>query len=99
MEKSWIEAPRNTQQYKVDVLKFIDYAIINYKIVINTNPDKRLKKLEIPCPCTVCVNHICQLVEIVDLHLFRHGIDQNYTNWTKHGEKETPSSNMVSEEN
>lgn len=25
--------------------------------------------------------------------------DQNYTNWTKHGEKETPTSNVVSKEN
>nr|KAJ0200901.1 hypothetical protein LSAT_V11C600329880 [Lactuca sativa] len=49
MDKSWMEAPRNTHQYRDD------------------------------------------------FHLSRHGIDQNYTNWTKHGEKETPTSNVVSE--
>lgn len=54
-----MEVPRNTQQYKDGVLKLIDYVITNYKVAMNIDPDKRVKKLKIPCPCTECVNHKC----------------------------------------
>lgn len=79
-----MEVLGNTQQYKDGVLNFIDYAITNYKVARTIEPNKRLKKLKILCPCTYCVNHTCQCVETVEFHLFRYGIDQNYTNCTKH---------------
>nr|KAJ0197822.1 hypothetical protein LSAT_V11C700374150 [Lactuca sativa] len=86
--------PRSTQQYNDAVLKFINHTITDYKVAMNINTYKHLKKLKIPCLYTECVNHICQCVVTVEFHLFRYGIDQIYTNWTNHGEKETPTSNL-----
>lgn len=91
--------PRSTQQYNDAVLKFINHTITDYKVAMNINTYKHLKKLKIPCLYTECVNHICQCVVTVEFHLFRYGIDQIYTNWTNHGEKETPTSNLVCKQN
>ncbi|GJT18402.1 ribonuclease H-like domain, reverse transcriptase, RNA-dependent DNA polymerase [Tanacetum coccineum] len=41
-----------------------------------------------PCPCTICLNHIEHKVEEVQFYLFKYGIDLSYTKWDKHGEKD-----------
>ncbi|KAJ9544533.1 hypothetical protein OSB04_024240 [Centaurea solstitialis] len=55
------------------------------------DPLNTTEKIKIPCPCMSCLNHYSLDVDEVDHHLFSKGIDPNYTNWTKHGEKDEPS--------
>nr|GEU52155.1 hypothetical protein [Tanacetum cinerariifolium] len=46
-----------------------------------------------PCPCTICLNHIEHKVEEVQFHLFKYGIDLSYTKWDKHGENDEQATN------
>ena len=55
------------------------------------DPLNTTEKIKIPCPCVFCVNHYSLDVDEVDHHIFSKGIDPNYTNWTKHGEKDETS--------
>ena len=89
VDKYWMGADRNTQTFIKGVDAFLEYAVSNYKNVHNTNSQKHSQQtILIPCPCIRCVNHLPHSVEVVRDHLFTSGIDETYTNWTYHGEKE-----------
>jgi hypothetical protein len=38
------------------------------------------------CPCHDCTNRYYRHIEVVERHLFMHGIDQAYTRWIFHRE-------------
>lgn len=73
------------------VATFLKYVVHQLKIMRNMDPLDTTEKIQIPCPCVFCLNHYSLDVDEVDHHLFSKGIDPNYTNWTKHGEKDEPS--------
>lgn len=75
---------RNELPYMEGVLGFLSYAVSNFKKPSRTGQ----VRIEIPCPCKQCLNHISYPVSEVQHHLFRYGIDENYTIWTEHGEKD-----------
>ncbi|GJW30593.1 putative transposon, En/Spm-like protein [Tanacetum coccineum] len=54
----------------------------------NIDPRGDKQQLLIPCQCTICLNHIEHEEKEVQFHLFKYGIDQSYTKWDKHGEKD-----------
>lgn len=95
MDKSWMGENRTSQRYVRGVKAFMDYAQANLRKTRQINPGADIKHLTMPCPCTNCLNRIPQQMEDVDFHLFKYGIDLNYTTWTKHGEEEEPSSRDV----
>lgn len=76
--------------YRDGVEAFIDYAVNNLKKMTNIERQGNYPHLLIPCPCTKCLNHVVRKTEEVHFHLFSNGIDQNYTQWTYHGEKDEP---------
>lgn len=90
---------RHKKPYIDGVAAFLDYDVRNLKISMNMDPLDSKIKIKIPCPCINCVNHISLHVSEVDHHLFRYGIDQNYTKWIKHGEKEDQPRNVSFKEN
>lgn len=85
MDRNWIKAPRNSEEYKSGVKYFCKVAAENSK---NIN--------FILCPCMKCLNifEVNGVAELYD-HLIFHGIDKTYTRWTYHGEErgEQSSSN------
>ena len=91
MDKTWMVTKRTSKCYIDGVQVFIDYAIDNLGKMSNIDPRVNKLHLKMPCPCTNCCNHINQIVEAVQWHLFRNGIDLTYIKWTKHGEKDEPS--------
>ncbi|GKE80962.1 putative reverse transcriptase domain-containing protein [Tanacetum coccineum] len=54
----------------------------------NIDPRGDKQQLLIPCPCTTCLNYIEHEEEEVQFHLFKYEIDQSYTKWDKHREKD-----------
>ncbi|XP_076916704.1 uncharacterized protein LOC143576518 [Bidens hawaiensis] len=82
MDKSWMSTDRCQQRYVDGVESFLKFAAANLKVS------------EIPCPCVDCLNHICHPVDTVEHHLYMWGINQNYTCWIKHGEKEEPTTKI-----
>ncbi|XP_026438539.1 uncharacterized protein LOC113337064 [Papaver somniferum] len=61
-------------------------AGVNNFIKVATQDARRRKLKKILCPCEICVNHCRKTESQVRYDLFRYGIDQSYTCWTKHGE-------------
>lgn len=61
-------------------------AGVNDFIKVATQDARRRKLKKIFCPCEICVNHCRKTESEVRYDLFRYGIDQSYTCWTKHGE-------------
>ncbi|GJS13090.1 retrovirus-related pol polyprotein from transposon TNT 1-94 [Tanacetum coccineum] len=82
---------RTNISYVDGVAAFIDYAVHNSQKMGNIDPRGNKQHLLMPCPCTKYLNHIEHIVEEVQFHLFRNGIDLSYTKWNKHGEKDEPS--------
>ena len=68
-------ADRLSQKYEHGVNTFMSFALENA-----SDPEK------IFCPCTKCLNVNKNRPDEVKYHLFRYGIDEMYTSWTKHGE-------------
>ena len=77
---SWIQSRRSSQEYFAGVEEFIKYATRH----INCSDGK------ICCPCIRCKNRPTERQFPVEVHshLLYRGIDQDYTFWYKHGEKE-----------
>ena len=73
---------RCSKSYRDGVKEFIKFAVRN--ICDETSPP-----ISLSCPCVKCVNHVSLSVDEVELHLYRYGIDKNYTTWIKHGEADT----------
>ncbi|CAM8984776.1 unnamed protein product [Rhodiola kirilowii] len=83
MDKSWMYLtdkcdPRFTQ----GIMAFIDF-------VKQRKPFSTTHK----CPCRHCRLHHEKLsLDVIQTHLFRNGIMQEYTTWTSHGEEHGSSS-------
>ncbi|XP_062019453.1 uncharacterized protein LOC133736031 [Rosa rugosa] len=75
MDKSWINADRDTLKYELGVENFLIFAEQNA-----SNP-KRIR-----CPCSRCVNFKKKSIKVIRGHLFDYGFSLGYTNWMWHGE-------------
>ena len=51
---------------------------------------RNLEREEISCPCVRCRNGKCLRWTEVELHLVKWGMQQDYTFWKFHGEREVP---------
>ncbi|PWA38994.1 transposon, En/Spm-like, Transposase-associated domain protein [Artemisia annua] len=61
--------------YEEGVNAFLEFAQCN-------NPNSNA----IPCPCVNCINLCHTSIKNVRYHLFKHDFDENYIDWTFHGE-------------
>nr|XP_009789966.1 PREDICTED: uncharacterized protein LOC104237505 [Nicotiana sylvestris] len=77
MDKSWIEKPRNTNEYWLGLDKFLDFAFKNAAV-----------EDTIRCPCPKCGFGKWHTREIVHDHLICKSFPQNYVIWNLHGEKQ-----------
>ena len=76
MDKSWISLDRRSEEYRVGVKSFLNFAVRH-----TTSPD------HMRCPCLKCGNVKYQNLSEIETHLIIFGIDQSYTNWFLHGEE------------
>jgi hypothetical protein len=79
MDKSWISMPRNSREFRIGVLNFIEFALDNTK-----TPGK------IKCPCKKCYFRKTLIPRDVYDHLLLvkgGGFLQGYTTWVMHGEQ------------
>ena len=76
MDKSWISLDRRSEEYRVGVKRFLNFAVRH-----TTNPN------HMRCPCLKCGNVKYQNLSEIETHLIIFGIDQSYTNWFLHGEE------------
>ncbi|XP_024042746.1 uncharacterized protein LOC112099565 [Citrus clementina] len=76
MDKSWISLDRRSEEYRVGVKRFLNFAVRH-----TTNPN------HMRCPCLKCGNVKYQNISEIETHLIIFGIDQSYTNWFLHGEE------------
>jgi len=75
LDKSWIDLPRNTQQYMDGLNKFLDFAFANKSV-----------KGKIICPCPKCNLNKWQTRGATYEHLILHPFPKGYTFWLLHGE-------------
>lgn len=75
MDKSWILSDRLSIAYEEGVNAFLEFAQHN-------NPNSNA----IPCPCVNCINLCHTSIKNVRYHVFKHGFDEDYIDWTFHGE-------------
>jgi hypothetical protein len=47
------------------------------------------------CSCHDCENRYFRHIELVESHLYQHGIDPIYTRWIFHGEEDPCCINMI----
>ncbi|XP_057425762.1 uncharacterized protein LOC130719140 [Lotus japonicus] len=81
MDRKWMCANRLSQEYGDGVKEFISFAIKNAE---DCN--------RIICPCLRCCHGRRVNASKLEDHLVCYGIDENYTCWTKHGERRDVSS-------
>ena len=84
MDRKRINANHFSKEYRDGVQEFIRFAVEHVEFRNN----------KIICPCLSCCYSNRVTVAELEGHLVSYGIDQSYTNWTKHGETEGESSNM-----
>ena len=78
MDREWVKNPnRVSPQYVAGIEEFITVA----KQSLNS------AGLTL-CPCFNCANRRLQSIDVIRAHLIRKGIDDSYTRWVYHGEKE-----------
>ncbi|PWA44105.1 transposase, Ptta/En/Spm [Artemisia annua] len=75
MDKSWILSDRLSIAYEEGVNAFLEFAKCN-------SPNSNV----IPCPCVNCINLCHTSIKNARYRLFKHGFDENYIDWTFHGE-------------
>ncbi|XP_021851352.1 uncharacterized protein [Spinacia oleracea] len=75
MDRKWMLARCNSDEYEKGVEEFITFAI-----------DHAEDLSRILCPCINCNNMVRHHVEDVRIHLVVNGIIQTYKCWIKHGE-------------
>ncbi|XP_060170439.1 uncharacterized protein LOC132601361 [Lycium barbarum] len=68
------------QEFVDGVDAFVDYAMTLETFQINGL---------VRCPCVVCQCRNYEIPEIVRLHLYKDGFEENYTVWTSHGETDS----------
>ncbi|CAM8940613.1 unnamed protein product [Rhodiola kirilowii] len=76
MDKIWMEMDRSSKQYYGGIRIFIGF--------VNEN---RVDHHTHICPCRRC--KLCKpkiTLDEIKVHLIRHGMKQDYTIWTSHGE-------------
>ncbi|XP_026397199.1 uncharacterized protein LOC113291933 [Papaver somniferum] len=83
MDKSWMSTGRTKKRYREGVAAFLRYAVNHLK-----EEGETYDEFLMLCPCTNCLNLCACSVGDVEDHLFVNGIDQTYTIWNKHGEKD-----------
>ena len=84
MDRKWMNANRLSKEYRDGVKEFIRFVVEHAEVRNN----------KYICPCLSCCYSNRVTVAKLEGHLVSYGIDQSYTNWTKHGETEGESSNM-----
>jgi hypothetical protein len=77
MSRDWMSASRVSREYADGVENFIRFAL-----------DHNGNRQTLFCPCVDCANVEKLRVSEVKDHLFRNGIDVNYTRWIWHGEED-----------
>ena len=82
MDRKWMSSSRVTSEYIYGVDDFISFAVQHAE-----------NRTRILCPCKKCLNTIRLRVDTVKDHLIADGIDQSYTCWIWHGEKEVVNIN------
>ncbi|XP_073133910.1 uncharacterized protein [Henckelia pumila] len=87
MQKTWMDCPRASLQYRVGILHFLRYAYAN------TNDEVRK-----PCPCCKYINSSNHDRATIYEHLTINGMLPDYRIWDFHGEMSTgqSSNNMCS---
>ncbi|XP_026410665.1 uncharacterized protein LOC113305888 [Papaver somniferum] len=83
MDKSWMSTDRTKKRYREEVAACLRYAINHLK-----EEGETYDEFLVLCPCTYCLNLCACSIDDVEDHLFVNGIDQTYTIWSKHGEKD-----------
>ncbi|XP_026398281.1 uncharacterized protein LOC113294073 [Papaver somniferum] len=83
MDKSWMSTDRTKKRYREGVAAFLRYAVNHLK-----EEGETYDEFLMLFPCTDCLNLCACSVGDVEDHLFINGIDQTYTIWNKHGEKD-----------
>ncbi|XP_026440636.1 uncharacterized protein LOC113339610 [Papaver somniferum] len=83
MDKSWMSTDRTKKRYREGVAAFLRYAVNHLK-----EEGETYDEFLMLCPCKNCLNLCACSVGDVEDHLFVNGIDQTYTIWNKHGEKD-----------
>ncbi|XP_058003975.1 uncharacterized protein LOC110659856 [Hevea brasiliensis] len=81
MDRSWMNKPRNSYEYKKGVTEFLHFAFHNAS-----------QCGKILCPCIHCVNRSWQSYDDARVHLICDGFLRGYTKWICHGEN--PTTNM-----
>ncbi|KAL6518930.1 hypothetical protein OROHE_017683 [Orobanche hederae] len=76
MDRSWMNASRNSDEYDNGIEQFLEFARQN-----RPEPDERYF-----CPCVKCMNGRRHEADIIREHLICEGINTNYKIWIWHGE-------------
>ena len=76
MNRSWIQAPRISDEYEKGVEDFLKFAQQHAPAVGG----------KYFCPCVNCVNGRRQALVVIRSHLICDGFIRSYTNWIWHGE-------------
>ncbi|CAN6863831.1 unnamed protein product [Brassica oleracea] len=74
MDKSWINKPRLSQDYRLGVKNFLDFAFGKSNAPM------------VKCPCTRCSLAKSKTREDIEGDLICHGFLSSYTSWIVHGE-------------
>lgn len=75
MDKSWINKPRLSQDYRLGVKNFLEFAF------------GRSNAVMMKCPCNRCCLTKSKSREDIEGDLICYGFLSSYTNWVLHGEK------------
>ncbi|XP_076908827.1 uncharacterized protein LOC143565868 [Bidens hawaiensis] len=82
MDKFWMSVGDRCSKAYIDGVKaFLHFSVCNFK---ETSPP-----IYVSYPCVRCVNHVSLSVDDVEHHLYKFGIDKNYTTWIKYVEADT----------
>ncbi|KAH1233938.1 hypothetical protein GmHk_09G026264 [Glycine max] len=76
MNRSWIQAPRISDEYEKGVEDFLEFVQQHAPVL----GEKYF------CPCVNCVNGRRHSLDDIRSHLICDGFSQSYTNWIWHGE-------------
>ncbi|XP_058778517.1 uncharacterized protein LOC131652620 [Vicia villosa] len=76
INKSWIDKPIKSKEFKDGVVQFLDFAFSNAAV-----------NGKILCPCITCGFNLSGNRVEVFAHLLRRGFPSKYTFWNMHGEK------------
>lgn len=89
LNKDWIDAPQNSDEYKNGIEKFLDFAFKNSTMEVeggNESEDDEPNEPEILCPCDKCSNRFWLTREVVYNHLIVNQFNKRYKDWNFHGE-------------